>query len=155
MLVVADSSPLNYLILIGHVESLPALFGSVVIPTEVSRELSHSSAPDSVRSFISQSPDWLIVQSPKAVVPIDELDARESAAISLVLELKADLLLVDDLDGRRAAEQRGISIAGTLGILKLAADRGLIELTSAIEKLEGCGFHVSKNLIQDFLRKDS
>jgi predicted nucleic acid-binding protein len=155
MLVIADSSPLNYLVLIGHVDTLPALFGSVVIPIEVAQELSHPAAPEAVGLFISTNHDWLEIQRPREVSQIGELDQGECAAISLALELNAELLLIDDLDGRRAAEERGISVAGTLGLLKLAATNGLIDLASSIEKLRGCGFYVSEELLQEFLRGQS
>ncbi len=39
MIVVADTTPLNYLVVIGHVDLLPALFGQVLIPTAVWNEL--------------------------------------------------------------------------------------------------------------------
>jgi len=51
MLVVADSSPLRYLALIGHVDILPTLFAQVAIPTAVAAELSHANTPEVVRDF--------------------------------------------------------------------------------------------------------
>ena len=60
MLVVADSSPIIVLVLIGHVGVLPKLFGQVVIPPEVSAELLHPKRPQTVRDFMTDPPAWLL-----------------------------------------------------------------------------------------------
>ncbi|NOZ41367.1 MAG: DUF3368 domain-containing protein [Planctomycetes bacterium] len=153
MLVVADSSPLRYLLLIGQIDILPKLFGQVVIPPTVAEELSHVNTPRPVRDFISQPPSWLDILTPQSVEPIPDIDLGECAAINLVLEIKADLLLIDDLDGRQAALARGISIAGTLGVLKLAAKRALLSLPDAIEKLQQSGFHASSDVLKKLLEE--
>jgi hypothetical protein len=58
-LVVADSSPLNYLVWIEQVEILPALFERIFVPEVVQNELRHSEAPESVRRWIAAPPSWL------------------------------------------------------------------------------------------------
>jgi predicted nucleic acid-binding protein len=58
-LVVADTSPLNYLVLIGQVEILPALFEKIFVPQIVRNELRHDEAPESVRHWIAEPPEWL------------------------------------------------------------------------------------------------
>jgi predicted nucleic acid-binding protein len=50
MIVVADTSPLNYLILIGHVDVVPVLFDRIVAPPAVVRELTHPHSPPSVHA---------------------------------------------------------------------------------------------------------
>ncbi len=70
-----------------------------------------------------------------------------------MVEIQADLLLIDDLDGRQAALERGISIAGTLGVLKLAAKQALLSLPNAIEKLQQSGFRVSNEVLENLLKK--
>ena len=60
--VVADTSPLNYLVLIGQIEVLPALFGRVVVPSEVLNELTYNSTPIRVREWIDSRPDWLDIR---------------------------------------------------------------------------------------------
>src|ERR1700733_9747964 len=106
MLVVADTSPFIGLLKIGQVDLLPRLYGSVVIPSEVGRELASEKRPAEVRAFIVSRPQWLSIRSPKSLEPIPEIDAGECAAISLALELKADLLLIDEKTGREAANAR-------------------------------------------------
>jgi len=123
MLVVADSSPLIALINIGHIEILPQLFGTVIIPPTVGAEPRNAKRPQLIRSFMGRLPSWLIERAPKTIESFPLLDAGEVAAISLPLEMKADFLLVDESLGRRTAASRGIHIAGTIGIIEHAADR--------------------------------
>lgn len=154
MLVVADSSPLHYLILIGSVDVLPALFGDVLIPGTVRDELSHPSAPSEVRQYLAAPPPWLRVRDPARLEVIPQIDPGEIAAISLARELGADLLLVDDLDGREAARERGIGIVGTLGVLESAAARGLIDLSSAFDRIRQTRFRISDALLDAALARD-
>lgn len=153
MLVVADSSPLNLLVRIGHADVLPALFESVAIPTEVSRELSRPRTPEVVRAFVSNPPTWLTIQEPATVEAIERLDPGECAAISLARELRADFLLIDEKPGRRAAAQRGLSVIGAIGILERAAEQGLLDLRLAIDRVRATGFRVSDELLDQVLRR--
>jgi predicted nucleic acid-binding protein len=109
MLVVADSSPLIVLINIGHIEILPRLFGTVLIPPAISSELRNEKRPKAIRSFIENPPAWLIEQSPRTNEEIPLLDPGEVAAINLALEIRADLLLIDESMGRKAAIARSDS----------------------------------------------
>ncbi len=154
MLVIADSSPLHYLLLIGQVEILAALYEEIIIPKAVAAELSHPKAPQIVRDFIANPPQWLLTQTPQRLVDIDEIDEGELAAISLALELNADLLLIDDLDGRRAALQRGLKITGVVGILLEASHKGLIELKPVVERLQSVGLYLSKDLLNRLLGQE-
>ncbi len=62
MIVVSNTSPINYLILIGEIDLLPKLFGQIIIPQAVYIELSDTEAPNLVRTWITTSPDWLKIQ---------------------------------------------------------------------------------------------
>jgi predicted nucleic acid-binding protein len=83
------------------------------------------------------------------------LGAGESEAISLALELKADVLLMDERKGRREALARGIAVAGTLNILESAAARGLVNLPEAIIRLQRTSFRASPALLREILRRES
>lgn len=61
--VVADTSPLNYLILIDAIELLPRLYGKIVIPAEVMHELTDGGAPGRVSEWAMHCPEWLEVRS--------------------------------------------------------------------------------------------
>src|ERR1700722_1194690 len=118
--VVADSSPLNYLILIGEVDLLARLFGEVLIPDLVAKELADSEAPSAVVKWASQFPSWISVRpTPLSLEPFEKLDAGEWAAILLPeRQTSAVLLLIDDAAGRAEAERRNIPTTGTLGIIQ-------------------------------------
>ncbi|MBI5762555.1 MAG: DUF3368 domain-containing protein [Planctomycetes bacterium] len=155
MLVVADSSPINYLVEIEHVNILPQLFSRVVIPPEVVEELSRQGAPERVRSFIHNRPTWLESRSAHHIDSINRLDLGEQAAISLALELKPDFLLIDELIGRKEAMVRHIPVIGTVGVLERAADQSLLDLPIAIERLRGTRFHIAESLLDELLRRNA
>lgn len=152
-LVVADSSPLHYLILIGQIKLLPRLFKTVVIPDEVYRELTHAMAPSSVVGFMRERPAWLEIRTPRDVEQIPFIDAGERAAICLAREIAADLLLIDDADGRRAAQARRIAVTGTLGILDRAAQQHLIDLRQVLSQLRATSMHLSDELLNALLKR--
>ena len=129
MIVVSDTSPLNYLVLIEEVEVLPALFGRVVVPPAVVEELQAPGAPDAVKAWIAAPPSWLEVRSPESTGTSLALGRGEREAICLASELSA-LCLIDDRKARREAERMGVRVTGLLGILAEARDRGLIDAGS-------------------------
>jgi predicted nucleic acid-binding protein len=63
MTLVSNTSPLCYLVLIGHVEILPKLYGDVHTTRKVVEELCHSNAPPAVRDWAATPPDWLKIHS--------------------------------------------------------------------------------------------
>src|SRR5260370_26397091 len=97
MSVISDSSPLNYLILIGHADLLQKLFGQVLIPPAVNNELQRPGTPCAVRDWMAQSPAWLKTYQ-AAIFPdtsLNLLDPGESEAIALAATLRSDALLID------------------------------------------------------------
>jgi predicted nucleic acid-binding protein len=155
VIVLSDTSPINYLVLTGHIDILPALFGQVVIPAAVLNELQHSGTPAAVHRWMSQPPAWLLIRSAAHVDPQIRLGQGEAEAISLAVEMHASLLLMDDRRGRREAEDRGVSVAGTLNVLEAAAKRDLLDLPSVIAELRKTNFHISEEIIQQALTADA
>lgn len=84
MIVVADASPLRYLIQIEHAHVLRALYGVLIVPPIVITELSKPSTPPIVREWISHRPEWLQVQAPTGdLVAVDvRLDPTDLPAIN-------------------------------------------------------------------------
>ncbi len=155
MIVVSDTTPMNYLAIIGHLDILPSLFGTVVIPPSVASELLHVRAPEAVRRFMASPPSWLQVQLPdRLLIELAPLGAGEREAISLSLELHAHLLLTDDQQARKAAESHGLVVTGTLGLLRLAGRRRLIDVPRALTKLQGSTLRLPaagvKELLDEF-----
>jgi predicted nucleic acid-binding protein len=158
MLVVADTSPLHYLVLIEHETTLPALYERVAIPPAVVADLQYGHTPDLVRAWISQRPAWLEVREPRVTLDarrFPRLGAGEREAIALARELQASLLLIDDADGRAEAERHALTATGTLGILEAAAIRGLIDLPDALTRLQATTFRARPELFQDLLERDA
>lgn len=83
------------------------------------------------------------------------LDAGEEAAIVLALGLHADLFLMDDEEGVKAARAEGLEVTGTLGVLSRAAQRHLINLTDAFERLRRTNFRWRQEILDQFLADQS
>lgn len=155
MIVVSDTSPLCYLLLIDLIEVLPQLFGRVIIPQKVRDELSASAAPQVVQEWIAQPPNWLEVQSITDEIDptLNQLDLGEQEAITLAVQLKASLILLDDLEARRIATQLQLEIVGLLGILGSAAEKGRVDFSAAVERLQQTTFRASPKLIESLLQQ--
>lgn len=148
MSVVADTGPLNYLILIEAVNVLPQLYTGIVIPQTVAVELTDRGAPQPVRRWIAQAHASLnVVPDPPADETLHNLDPGERAAIALAHALSASRLLIDDSDGRTEAARRGLKVTGTLGVLAAAHRNGLVDFDTAIERLSRTSFYLSPRLI--------
>jgi predicted nucleic acid-binding protein len=154
-LVVADTSPVRYLIRIGEIGLLPGLFEKIMVPSVVVEELRHPSAPTVVRDWMREPPVWLEVLP--VVTPDDPLfralDDGERAAIALALALQADLILIDERAGAAAAIRKGFEVTGTLGVLDLAAERGMVSLAAALARLASTNFRCRQELFDALLKK--
>jgi predicted nucleic acid-binding protein len=157
MIVVADTTPINYLVLIGEIELLPILYSKILIPHEVLRELRHPRSPFGVRGWASELPHWCEVRTPVSMPDseLKELDAGERDAIQLALDTGIDLVLMDDGEGRREAVRRQLKVMGTVGILEKAAQRGLIDFLAALKRLEETNFRVSAKVRDAFLGRNT
>jgi len=156
MIVVADTTPLNYLILIDEIELLPILYQRVLIPEEVHRELQNFGAPALVRKWASSIPSWCEVRPAPATfdIRLDEIDSGERDAIQLALANGIDTLLMDDSDGRRVALRHHLAVTGTVGVLENAAQLKLVNFRSALDRLQKTNFRFSKALREDFLKRN-
>jgi predicted nucleic acid-binding protein len=155
MIVVSDTTPLHYLILIDEVDLLPRVLGEIVIPHVVYQELQADKTPSKIKNYLRNSPDWLSIRPATGIVDIrlEGIDPGEREAILLAEELIADAILIDDLAGRKIAESRGIHVIGTLGMLELAAEDGLIDFMDAMARIKAAGFFISSALERDLMEK--
>jgi predicted nucleic acid-binding protein len=110
-LVVSDTGPIHYLILIGHVDILPALFETIILPSAVRDELTDPNTPPAVRSWIANLHAWMEIRqtAPLLAASAEELGAGETAAIALASGIHADLLAMDDRRGVAAALRQGLN----------------------------------------------
>ncbi len=148
MIVVADAGPVLYLVLIGSVDVLQPLYDQVIIPQTVADELQHDRAPDAVRSWIANLPDWCRIRAHVSSDPsLAYLNSGQCAAISLALSLAADRVLIDEWAVRVEAERQHLSVTGTLGVLAEAHRRRLLDFESAIAALRATSFYMSDGLV--------
>ncbi|HEV7266348.1 MAG TPA: hypothetical protein VGN83_15710 [Falsiroseomonas sp.] len=156
-LVVADTGPLHYLVLIDEIGVLPVLANEVLIPSEVRDELDQPRTPAPVRDWIAAPPAWLRIQSaPSAAADLRlaKLDPGKRAAIALAAVVGADAVLMDDRAGVATARAGGLDAIGTLGLLQRGARRGLLDLPGALARLVATNFHVRQELLDALLAED-
>jgi predicted nucleic acid-binding protein len=156
MIVVADSGPLHYLILLGQTELLYRFYGQVIIPGAVLKELTSGRTPQPVREWLSKPPAWLRIQevsSSQLELVTDDLDLGEREAIALAHLLGAELLLIDEISGRAEARRRSLRVTGTLGILRIAAEKELIDVPEVMARLRDTSFYVDEDLIRSIFGK--
>lgn len=149
MIVVADAGIFLLLHEAGQLDLLPALFGEVRTTRVVA---------DEVQSFALVELDWVSVIACEYDALHQELatavDAGEASAIWLALQEQPSLLLIDDLAGRKESSRRGVRVAGSLGILALAKDRGVIErITPLVNAFVQAGAWYAPRLIEMVLRR--
>lgn len=118
-IVVADTSPLNYLVQLECDFLLPLFYQRVLVPPTVVNELSHNRTPQVVFSWAKSLPTWIKISPPSTAphVELSFLGPGERDAIQLALELGIPKILIDEQQGKREAHSRGLTTTGTLGVL--------------------------------------
>ena len=153
VLVVADTTPLNYLILIGQAHILGTLFDKVLIPEGVLEELKHPKAPEAVTIWLQALPAWLEVARVRALDHTIQLGKGEVEAISLALEKRLGIVLIDERKGRSTAQSRGLLAVGTLNLIDLADEKGLLKGIDALNKLRITTFRADRRLVEQLEAK--
>ena len=156
MIVVSDTTPLNYLVLTGYGEILPRIFGRIYVPPSVMGELRAGATPAAVRTWAADPPEWLRIEPVADTFEksLERLQAGERDALLLYQALSADLLLMDERAGRIEAARRRMALTGTLGVLRIGGRRGFLDIEEAVARLRPTSFHVSPNLLETFLEEE-
>lgn len=146
--IISDTSCLILLDKIGELELLNKLFGQIVITGEVLNE------------FKKELPDWVSIEEPtnKTYQKILEasLDKGEASGIAFAIEQTDCLLIIDDYKGRKYAEQLGIKITGTLGVIIDAKLSEYIEsVKPLLDKIKKTDFRLTAELEKKTLEKSS
>jgi hypothetical protein len=157
VIIVSDTSPINNLAAINHLHLLQQLYGTVLIPEAVYRELTDPNFPVAgaieVQTFI-----WIQtrpVQDRTLVEALsNELDIGEAEAIALALETKADQVLIDERRGRLVAGRLNLGYTGILGILVEAKSQRLISAVKPLldALINQAGFWVAEPLYKRVLQ---
>ncbi|MBI4787378.1 MAG: DUF3368 domain-containing protein [Chloroflexi bacterium] len=151
MIVVSNTSPIINLAMVGHLDLLHRLYGEVAIPQSVFDEivLSGQGLPGSTEV---QTCGWIQTRratARTAVMSLElELDEGEAEAIALAVELKADLLLIDERKGRLVAARLGVRFVGLLGVLVEAKHRRLVTAVKPVldDLIAKAGFWIGQEL---------
>ena len=153
--VVSNSSPLINLARIERFGLLRHFYGAIVIPSAVYAEVvTRGNERDGSQDV--RAAGWIRQQSPQDPLAVDalaaELDRGEASAIILARELNAEYLLIDEIRGRRIAENLGISVIGTLGILARAKREKIIaNMKDELDRLRLRGTWIHPRLYHDVL----
>jgi predicted nucleic acid-binding protein len=152
MLVISDTSPIRALHWIGELQLLAELFGAVAVPPAVADELKRPRLRYPAIDVMTL--DFVQVVCPASAELVEELKENlapgESEALALALEDASSILLVDDLPARHKAEEMGVTIVGTLGVLLRGKQAGLIPtLKPLIDRLrDELGFFLSDAIVR-------
>ncbi len=160
MIVVSDTSPITNLAAIGQLDLLRQLYATIIIPVAVYNEM--VSAGTLVPGAVEvQTLSWIqsqTVVNAQSVVALqsnqDDIDLGEAEAIILALELKADLLLMDERRGRALAANYGLNVTGLLGVLLQAKRNSFIPAVKPVmdQLIEVADFRVSSELYETVLK---
>src|ERR1700743_2084222 len=116
--VIADTSCFIILSNINELDLLQKVYGTII------------TTPDIAREFAEYLPDWVTIKSPKDLQKQQilelQIDKGEASAIALALEIHGSTIILDDLQARILAEQLGILITGTIGVIIKAKINGII-----------------------------
>ncbi|MEM6345292.1 MAG: DUF3368 domain-containing protein [Bacteroidota bacterium] len=145
-IIIADASPLIALEDIGELDILHRLYGEILITDLVRNEI-HASLPPWIKISDEYDPQQ------KQLLEL-ELDAGEASAIALAIAKQPKRLIIDEIKGRSVAKRLGLSVIGTLGIIILAKEKGVIQSGKLIlQKLEQHGFWISAKLKQQIIKR--
>ncbi len=141
---VTNSTCLIGLERVEKLDILPQVFDTVFAPPAVAQE-------------VRTSLDWLRVQAVAnrsvTMALKTQMDEGEAEAIALALELENVLLILDDKKARRVAQQMGMKVIGTVGMLLRAKRQGVIaEVKPILLKLTEANFRITQGIIQEALR---
>jgi len=129
VIIVSDTSPINNLAAINHLDLLRQLYGTVIIPEAVYRELADPNFPVAGATEV-QAFDWIQTCTISNLTLVkalsNELDIGEAEAIALAVEIQADQVLIDERRGRLIASRLNLRYKGILGVLVEAKSQGLI-----------------------------
>lgn len=155
MVVISDTSAISNLVQVKLLLIIRDLYGQIIIPKAVYEEL----AVMSDHRKILEKSDWIQVkdiQNRELYNQLREsLHHGEAEAIVLAIETQSDLLVIDELAGRKIARKYGLRIIGILGILVIAKNKGLISRVEPyMRKLrEEVGFWISPKLYKGILEQ--
>jgi len=154
--VVANTTPLIALAVIGRLDLLPRLYSEITISEAVAEELA-AGGPERIVVPHPSTLSWI------TIVPKDPREARrllyglddgEAYTLLLALRLKARLVIIDEKVGRSTAEYLGLRVTGTLGVLARAKREGMVpNFTEEADRLMRAGLYYHPSLVARLARE--
>ena len=156
---VCNPAPLIYLAKVGRLDLLRLVFGKVVIPEEVRREVvdegKRLGKADASAVEAALQREWIEVRQAKAIsIPIP-LHPGEEGVISLAREAGIRIVVLDEPSARLDARLCGLEPRGTLYVLLEALRRGeldLEELLGILSQLVEKGFRLREEVYLEVVR---
>ncbi|PSG98528.1 MAG: DUF3368 domain-containing protein [Nanohaloarchaea archaeon SW_7_43_1] len=152
-IVVSDTSPLLNLAFIDRLELLEAQFGKIRVPEQVWEEIQEG---EKGKDLLDNRKGILI-----EIVKVEEeslytelrqkLDKGESAAITHAIKSNADLVLLDEKEGRQTARKHNLEATGVIGVLIKASKNEKIDLKQDLDNLKDEGFWISEELYRNII----
>ncbi|MCE4608956.1 MAG: DUF3368 domain-containing protein [Desulfurococcales archaeon] len=158
---VLDSSAIIALVEINMASIMEALGMEIIVPQAVYEEVvvkgRNRPGSEELRDLIHRGKVRVLKPRNTALVEAlnDPLGMGESEAIALAVELDCTIIL-DDRIARLKAKSMGLIVKGTIGLLRLAYDKGIIDKNKLVQKLRELkehGFRVTDNVINEILKK--
>lgn len=151
--IVSNTTPLISLMKIGQLELLQKIYKSIIIPTEVFAEI--EKGKDKPFYLNISKLDWIDIQeikNKKVLSYFFDLDAGEAEVIVLATEIDADLVIIDEILGRRFAKNADLKITGTIGVLIKAKEIGLVKnISPLLDEMQEKGIWISSKLKEKIL----
>ena len=127
--VISNTTPILSLLKIDKIDLLKELFESIIIiPKAVFQEIEKGKKKPYYRDLSKLN--WIKVQEIKNYdlkVFLTDIDKGEAEVLILAKELNADLVIMDEIVGRRFAKQLGFKLTGTVGVLLKSKEKRLID----------------------------
>ncbi len=143
--IVSDTSCFIILANIGELDLLQKAFGEIITTKEVLQE------------FGEDLPNWVLVKSAtdkyRQRILETQVDRGEASAIALALEYSESMIILDDYKARKVAENLGLEITGTIGVIIIAKKRGVINsIKPYLEKIRATNFRISEEIERQALK---
>lgn len=154
--VVSNTSPLLNLALIDRLEVLRDQFSTITVPEQAWGELTAGEKGLDALQSLRADGVLEIVTVPETPLFAEfdrELDRGEAAALAYAVEMDADLILLDEREGRQAARRHGVPVTGVIGVLLRATRQGELSLREELDALRDAGFWISDSLYEDVLER--
>jgi predicted nucleic acid-binding protein len=148
-----NASPLIVLARVG-LEHLPlSLADQVVVPRQVAEEIQAGPAPDPARKALEAGKFTVVdVPPPPPELLAWDLGNGETAVLSWTIAQEGWTAILDDAEARKCARVFAVPIKGTLAVVLLAKQRGIIpSAAKTVQALISAGFHLNDQLIRDTL----